>query len=135
MTLATTIAIKVIATQVSSADLADATFPLNYSDSTSMATGTGASQSDLLFTDQRTIAASSTEDLDLSGSLSDAFGNTLAFVKVKAITIIAASENTNNVTVSPASSNGFLGPFADASDLLAIPPGGFITLTAPVGIS
>ena len=132
MTLATTIAIKVIATQVSSADLADATFPLNYSDSTSMATGTGASQSDLLFTDQRTIAASSTEDLDLSGSLSDAFGNTLAFVKVKAITVKAASANTNNVTVSPASANGFLGPFADASDLLAIPPGGFITLTAPV---
>ena len=132
MSLTSSVLTKVVANQTSALDLGAGTYPLNFIFKTNMANGTGTSQSDLLFSDQRTITASSTEDIDLAGDLSDAFGNTMTFVKVKAIIITAATANTNNVTVSPATSNGFNGPFNAAADLIAIPPGGSFIVTAPV---
>ncbi len=132
MSLTSKVVTKITANQTDVIDLGSVSFPLSHTTTASMATGTGASQADLLFSDQRTIAASSTEDLDLAGSLTDAIGNTLTFVKIKAIIITVASANTNNVTVSPATSNGFNGPFNAAADLVAIPPGGSLVATAPV---
>ena len=132
MALTTSILTSITADQTNAIDLGSGSFPLKYLLKTNMADGTSASQADLLFSDKRTIAASSTEDIDLAGSLSDAFGATLTFVKVKAIIVTAATANTNNVTVSPASSNGFNGPFNAAADLVAIPPGGSFVVTAPV---
>ena len=132
MALTSTITAKIAATQTAASDLGTSSFPLAYSESNSLANGTAASQADLLFSDTRTLSASGTEDLDLSGSLSDAFGNTLAFVKVKSILIVASSDNTNDVQVEPAAANGFLGPFAAVGDQLDIPPGGSIMLNAPV---
>ena len=132
MALTTSIITKVSATQTSASDLGTAKFPVEYSSTTSMGSGTGSGLADLLFTDTRTIAASGTEDLDLAGGLTDGLGNTLTFAKVKAIMIKAASGNTNDVTVSPASANGFLGPFNAAADLVSIPPGGIFMVQAPV---
>jgi len=68
-----------------------------------MATGTGAGQADKIWTDQRTLTASSTEDLDLAGVLTDAFGATITLARVKAILVRAAAANTNNVIVGGAS--------------------------------
>jgi len=132
MSLTTTLKVQIQADQKGSNDLGTPGFPLNNTKTTQLASGTGSNQADLLFTDQRTLAASATEDLDLAGSLTDALGATLNFVKVKAIMISAAAANTNNVEVTPGAANGFLGPFADASDQLDIPPGGRIYLEAPV---
>ena len=132
MSLTTTIKTIVTADYQGSNDLGTPKFPLNYNINSALATGTGASQADLLFSDQRTLSASGTEDLDLAGSLTDPLGATLTFVKIKAIIIKAASGNTNDVEVKPATSNGFTGPFNDASDTLVIPAGGMIALTAPV---
>lgn len=132
MALTTTITTKINASQSAVNDLGTASFPVDYRSTVSLASGTGASQADLLFTDTRTIAASGTEDLDLAGSLVDALGNTLTFVTVKAILIKASSANTNNVTVSPAAANGFLGPFNAAADLVSVPPGGMFMVQAPV---
>ncbi|NUK22067.1 hypothetical protein [Streptomyces lunaelactis] len=67
--------------------------------------GTGAGKADLRFTDTRTLSASATEDLDLSGSLLDSFGAALAFVKVKGLFIKAADGNTNNVVIGAAAAN------------------------------
>ena len=97
-----------------------------------LATGTGASQADQMFTDTRTLGGSANEDLDLAASLVDALGQTLTFVKIKAILIIAAAANVGDIQVKPAAANGFLGPFANASDRLDVPAGGRILLTAPV---
>lgn len=68
-----------------------------------LATGTGAGQADKIWTDQRTLTASSTEDLDLAGVLTDAFGATITLARVKAIFVRAAAANTNNVIVGGAS--------------------------------
>lgn len=91
--------------------------------------GTGANQADILWADQRDIAASSSEDLDLAGVLADAFGATVAAAEVVAILIIAADANTNNVVVGDAAAPVPL--FAGTNPTHAIKPGGFMFLAAP----
>ena len=107
-------------------------FDMDKNDKTAMATGTGSSQSDLIYADSRTLTASSTENLDLAGSLTDALGNTLTFVNVKSIYIKADSGNTNNVEVTPEATNGFVGCFNALTDQVDIPPSGSFLVTAPV---
>jgi hypothetical protein len=96
-----------------------------------MESGTTTGKADKIFADQRTLAASATENLDLAGALTDPLGAALTFARVKAILIKAAAGNTNNVVVGGAGSNPFAGPFADATDKVAIPPGGVFLVTAP----
>lgn len=96
-----------------------------------LSSGTGASQCDLRYRAQRTLAASANEDLDLAGVLTDAFGTTLTFVKVRGIWVLAATGNTNSVIIKPAAANGFLGPFGAAAHTITLPPGGVFMATAP----
>jgi hypothetical protein len=93
--------------------------------------GTGTGKADRLFAGSRTIAASSSENLDLAGTLTDPLGATLTFVHVKALLVIADAANTNSVLVGGAASNGFAGPFADVTDIATIPPGGSALFTHP----
>jgi len=131
MSLTTELTMRIVAQQVGSNDLGTVTFDLNKNDKTNMATGTASGKADQIFADTRTLSASATEDLDLAASLVDALGTTLTFVKVKAIYIKAASGNTNNVEVTPAAANGFLGAFNAAADQVDIAPGGMFLVTAP----
>jgi len=64
----------------------------------SLANGTGADQADVLWHDERTVAATSNDDLDLTNLSSPLFGSTVTFslVTVKAILI------TNTETAPPA---------------------------------
>ena len=98
-------------------------FDLDFTD------GTGANQANNVFSDERTLAASATENLDLSGSLKNAFGDTLAFTAIKAILIIAAEGNTNDVVVGGAATNAFVGPFGAATHTLKIGPGDCLLFT------
>lgn len=54
---------------------------------TTWSSGVGANMVDILWSDQRTISASANDDLDLAAGLTDAFGNSLTFVRVKFIYI------------------------------------------------
>src|SRR3954463_2727815 len=49
--------------------------------------GAGYGKADISFSDDRALSASGSENLDLAGALTDAFGQTIAAVKVKAIVI------------------------------------------------
>jgi hypothetical protein len=93
--------------------------------------GTAANQADRLFTDTRTITASSNDDLDLAGVLTDAFGATLTFARVRGLIVAAAAGNTNNVVVGGAASNAFATPFGDPTDKLVVRPGATFALIAP----
>ena len=93
--------------------------------------GVAANQADVLFMDERTLAASATENLDLNGTLLDAFGATFSPAKIKAVLIWAAAANTNDVVVGGAATNGWLGPFGAAAHTVAVKPGGFILMAAP----
>lgn len=123
MALSATIKAGINASQTTSVDLGTSTFPLSVLQSIALSTGTGASQADRMFTDTRTVTASSNEDLDVSGSLTDAFGVTVTFARIKAILVIADSSNVNNVNVTRPASNG-VPLFIAAGDGLAVRPGG-----------
>jgi len=95
--------------------------------------GTGTGKADLIFTDERTLASSATENLDLAGSLTDPFGSTLTFVKVKCLIVEADGGNTNNVVLGGAASNTFTGPFSDASDKVSVAPGTAFVVCSKAG--
>jgi hypothetical protein len=132
VSLVTVITSKIDANYQSGLDLVTVGAPLVKQDVYPLANGTGASQADRMFSDTRTLGASANEDLDLAGSLVDAFGAVLTFVKVKALKIKASAANTNNVVVKPAAATGWLGPFNLAASSIAIPPGGEFMVLAPV---
>lgn len=93
--------------------------------------GTATQQANKVWVSQRTLTASSSENLDLAGVLTDSFGTTLTFSTVKAIYVKAASGNTNNVLVGGAASNTFVGVFGDATDIIGVKPGGAFMWFAP----
>ncbi|EJN11853.1 hypothetical protein PMI42_04868 [Bradyrhizobium sp. YR681] len=88
-----------------------------------IASGTGYGKADIAFMDIRTLASNTSENLDLAGSLTDAFGATITFAKLKAIEIENPEASTTNLTVGAAGSNTFVGPFADATDAIILKPG------------
>jgi hypothetical protein len=96
-----------------------------------VANGTTAGKMDLLYSATRTLAASASEELDLSGALADTLGNTCVFADVRMICVVAASTNTNNVLVGGAASNQFINWVSDATDVIVIKPGGVLFLYAP----
>ncbi len=97
---------------------------------TAYANGTGANQANQVWTDERTLADAASETLDLAGSLVDEFGGTVTFTAIKAFLIQNESADAF-LLFEPGDTNGFTGPFADASDQLKIPPGGCLLLTNP----
>ena len=97
--------------------------------------GTSADKADLIWHDQRTLAASTSEDLDLAGSLTDAFGATMTFARVKAIIVSAAAANGSLIQVGGASSNQFINWVANSSDIIQVVPGGFMLLAAPDAVA
>jgi hypothetical protein len=104
MALTTDISLRLVATLTKDLDLnPDPSYPLDYNARVQLTSGTGAGNADVMFTDTRTINASSSEDLDLVGSLTDAFGTTFSPARVKALIVKAAAANTNNVVVGGAS--------------------------------
>ena len=88
-----------------------------------LAQGAGAAQADMIWSDQRTIAASGTDALDLAGSLAGPFGGTLTFARIKMLLVVAAAGNTNNVNIVMPGSNG-VPLFLAASDGIAVKPAG-----------
>ena len=124
------IMLTVDTTLTSTLDLTTASAPLRAQKILDLANGVAANQANVIWSDQRTIAASTTEDLDLiGGSLTDVFGTAVAPAKVRAIIISAASANTNNVVLGgDVNSVPFL---SAAATTVAIQPGGLYVITAP----
>ncbi|WP_433233707.1 hypothetical protein [Actinomadura nitritigenes] len=131
MSLNTKIFASLTAELSSALDLASATSSLDKSLQISLTNGTTAGKADVLWHDQRTLAASASEDLDLAGSLSGILGGTVSFAKVKALLVAANAGNTNDVVVGNAASNGFVGPFGAAAHTVKVSPGGLLLMAAP----
>lgn len=110
-------------------DLVTASAPLSLKSTIDLADGVAADQADMIWSDQRTIAASATDDLDLEGSLTDAFGAAFTPTKVKALIVKAAEGNTNDVVVG--GDANAVPIFGDATDTVAIQPGGVLVLVSP----
>lgn len=82
-----------------------ASLVIPYNLKTELGDGSGAGKADRQYTKTRTLTGSSTEDLDLAAVLTDIFGATLTFARVKGLFVKASKTNTNNVIVGAASAN------------------------------
>lgn len=121
---ATSVSVQVSSTHIKSLDVGDATFPISVTQAINLVNGTGSGSADMIFTDTRTITASpNTESLDLAGSLTDAYGATMTFARIKALIVLAATANTANVNVIRPASNG-VPLFLAAGDGIPVKPGG-----------
>jgi len=123
--------INVQGTLVSSLNLGSSNYSLNYSQSNSLVNGTGANQSNIVFANTYTISASGSQNIDLYGGLTDVYGSTINFTKIKGLVICASSSNTNNVLVGGAASNAFFTWCDAATDQITVRPGGTFALFAP----
>jgi len=124
MGLDITLAASLSGAFTTTAGLAAVNSPISIANQVQLSDGTGAGQANQFWSSAgRTLAASANENLDLAGSLVNAFGTTLTFTKIKGIYIKAASTNTNNVRLTRPASNG-LPLFLAASDGIDILPGG-----------
>jgi hypothetical protein len=132
MSLQAKIAVLISAVLAGSADLGTLKQELtNYGPSFNFADGSGANQANKLWSDTRTINASSNEAIDLAGVLTDAFGAGVSFTKVRALLVKASAANVNDVLVGGAAANQFLSMFGDATDVVKVKPGGCMLLVAP----
>jgi len=130
-TLTTTAVFAVSGTHVNDLDLGnDPSYSYKGGLTVSLTDGTGASQADMVFADQRTLAASTAEDLDVSGgALVDAFGATFTIAELKVLMVCAAAANTNDVVVGGDANSV---PFLDtAAATLSVRPGGCFQLADP----
>jgi len=123
--------LNIAANYLSAGDLSTAKDPLSVKKAFTFTNGEGADKAEAVFHDTRTLALSTSEDLDLYGSLTDAFGNTMNFTKIKMIHISAADGNTNNVEIGGAAATQFLGIHKDATDISVLRPGAWLAWCVP----
>lgn len=126
--LVSSVDLKVVGTVTDVQDLATAEASLVQTYSTAMSSGTTAAKADLMFSDSRTLTASSHEDLDLGGVLVDPLGAVLTFAKVKAIIIRASAGNTHNVVVGGDATSTFFSWVGAEGDSVVVRPGGTFAL-------
>jgi hypothetical protein len=131
----TAITIRALGSLVSNVpDLGNAIEQLQYERDFFLKAGSGPNQGDTLFQRTDTVAASSSETLQLNGgSLTDEFGNTLSFTSLKLLIVYASPNNTNNVVVGGAGSDTLASPFGAANNTVTLQPGGILVLIAPAG--
>ena len=94
--------------------------------------GDDANEANSAWHDERRLLAAS-EDLDLSGSLVNAFGETVQFTNIR--TIFAANDNGitgEDLTVGGAAANQFDTWVGDPTDAVIIGPAGCMVLHSPI---
>ena len=114
-----------------SVDIGTAKYTPTYTYESTFTNGTGSSQAEIVFTDERTLAASTSEDLDLYGSLADQFGNTINGATLKRLIVEASPTNGDNILVGGAASNTFAAIFDAGSNKVKVFPGGLFAWSVP----
>jgi hypothetical protein len=103
--------------------------------SQAFANGVGASQADLVYVAERTVASATNDDIDLAGVLADPLGNTVTAAELVALLIINKQKdgtaNSTNLTIGAGSNPvvGFLG--GTTPTIGPIRPGGVLLLASP----
>lgn len=106
---------------------------VNLSQLLQILSGTGGGQADTIYELAFNIAASGTLAVDLNGANTDPFGATVNLLHVKAILLLAAAANVNDVTIGPGASNPFSGPFSGTTPAVAVSPGECFLITKGQG--
>jgi hypothetical protein len=137
MALKADLRVRLSANQSGSNDFGGPDFAPVIDAALAFANGVGGNQADLLFVDERQVAASSNDDIDLYGALSSAFGATLNMAEIVALIIINAPKtkglpaNVSSLTIG-GGSNPYLGFLGGTTPTIKnIGPGGVLLLAAP----
>ena len=128
-TLSAGVSLAVKATYTNVLDLASATAELAKAFADALTSGTGADEGDLAWWSSRQVTAGTPDDLDLAGGLTDAFGATLAFARVKLL-LVHNRDGTHALEIGGAT-NAFAPWAGNAGDTLRVRPGGVGFLWAP----
>jgi hypothetical protein len=130
------LSVKIDSLLLNALDLDTATDPLIINQQLALSNGTASGNASQQWHDTRSLAGSASENLDLAGALTNAFGVTLTFTKIKLIYVKASSANNaaNLVQVQRATSNG-VPLFLAATDGLQLNPGGVFLFYDPVGVT
>lgn len=135
MPLSASVRLRLAASQTGSNDFGGPAFTPALEAVMNLANGTGAGQADLLFVDQRSVNASSNDDIDLAGVLTSAFGTTITAAEVVGVLVINAprdgAANVSNLTLG-GGTNPFLGFLGGTTPTIGpIGPGGFFFIGCP----
>jgi hypothetical protein len=107
------------ATLEKTADLGNGSQVTALSTAATFTNGSGADKVNMTWSDERSINASSSDDLDLYGVLTDIFGDTINAAVVRGFTI--SNLNTNNtLSVGAAASNPWVAPFGGATHTVTV---------------
>jgi hypothetical protein len=127
------ISVSISAEQAGTATLGSKSAVVGIQEDLRFVAGTATqNESDILYSASRTLAASATEDLDLTGTLTDAFGTTVAAAEVMAVFIKAKSTNTNNVVIGAAGSNPWVGAL-NSTGTITLKAGDWVCLGSKAG--
>lgn len=101
--------------------------------SESLSDGTGSGQADVFYHDRVAIAAEGTQDYDLSGALTNLFGDAAVFATLKGILIVNTSDELATPTTATVKVDGNLydAIFNATSGYVDLVPGGFLAFGAP----
>lgn len=129
-TLRARVAVHINATLTQTLDLVTADAPLVQQPFLDLTNGTGANQANVVWSDDRSLATGTTEDIDLvGGGLTDAFGATVAPARLRTVLIVSSASNTTNLTLfGDANSVPLLNT---AATTVTLKPGGFYLYTDP----
>jgi hypothetical protein len=95
--------------------------------------GTGSNQLKFIYRDERTLAATTNDDLDLYGSLIHAFGLPINMVKLKMFFLENTSTTAaDKLEIGAAGANPVSTIFGDTSDKKIVGPGGVELWTNPI---
>jgi hypothetical protein len=125
--------------QLLAADLGQGGFaqlPILTDWSAQIANGTGSGQASQVYQDTGSLGPSATTNIDLAGSLTNIFGQTITFTKIKLLAVRASPSNNvaNNVQVTRPAANGFVW-FLAASDGFYLAPGAWFLWYDPAGVT
>lgn len=134
MSLTATIIADALASYTKAADQGTAAFPPIITSHYSITNGTAANQANGLWCDERTLSASASDSLDLSGGLTDIYGATLTFTKIKVLLVKASADNGDDLTVGSTSDSpdtGFSTWLGAEGHSVRVAPGGLLLVVAP----
>ena len=131
MALTFTALCSVIGTHTKVFEGQTASLPIAFADSEEITDGITIDKSDLIWIDQDRILNATTENIDLSGALTDVFGDTVAFAKVNGIYIHnKMTTAAQDLKVGGAAVNAFL-LFDNATDIRSVGPDGKLVIVEP----
>lgn len=122
--------INIIAARQGTGELGEAIYRPIYTLNAAFAEGTAANQFNNVWADaNRTLAATTGEQLDLSGTLTNSLGETIDFTKVRTLIVQNDSTHTScTLSVGPGTTNGVTTIWSGTTPTETVRPNGGMTI-------